>query len=159
MSLCFLTSPVLNKELQTVAEEFKHRAGHFYSKGWCQRRKRRADTLDVGCCVPICAMPDESHTARGNLHAALHPLCLSLAPPSPLCPEYQEQEHCILCYVIKAALHTHRGAERDNSRVGNPNNTVPCLLPDPSRSHQPIRGPTCTSPEEHRGTKAVGNTN
>lgn len=146
MSLHFLTSPVLNKELQTVTEEFKHRAGHFYSKDWCQRRRGRADTVDVGSCVPICAVPNESHTVPGNLQAALHPLSLSLAPPSS---EYQEQEHCTLCYVIKEALHTHRGAQSGNSKMGNPNNTLPCLLT--YRSHQPIRG---LPPKAQRSTGA-----
>lgn len=57
---------------------------------------------------------------------------------------------CILLgYVVKACLRTHRGAQRDNGRLGTPTDALPQLLPGHPRRHQPIKGP---APQAQRST-------
>ena len=50
----------------------------------------------------------------------------------------------LLGYVMKACLHTHKGAQRDNGRWGTPNHTLPSYSQTHHRSHQPIK---CPSPQ------------
>lgn len=115
MSLCFLTSPVLNKELQTVAEQFKHCAGQRLVSG----EGRRCWHSGCGSCVPAA-----QSLMKGNAAAALHPVPLSLhhqtrCAPGPRAP-------CTVL-VTRAALRPPRGAQRGDGRVGNTNRTLPCL--------------------------------
>ena len=42
--------------------------------------------------------------------------------------------------MTKARLHTHTGVQRDNSRWGSPNNTLPGYFHAYHRGHQPIKG-------------------
>ena len=49
---------------------------------------------------------------------------------------------------------THTKDQRGNGRWGNPNNTLPQLLPGPSQELSAHHRPISTRPEEHRGTKA-----
>lgn len=65
-------------------------------------------------------------------------------------------------YVIDARLHSLKGAQGDNGKLGvgwNLNNTLLLLLSGPSQEPSVYKRPMDTSPEEHRGTKAGGNPN
>lgn len=64
-------------------------------------------------------------------------------------------EEAFVWLCDKAHLHTYKGAQRQNSRKANLNNTLLGYNQAYHRSHQPIS----ISSEEHRGTVAGGNTN
>lgn len=89
---------------------------------------------------------NESHIVPGNLQAALYPLSLSFT--TPLCPEYQEQEYCTLCYVTKALCtptEQHRGIMAEETQI------IPCSVY--SHAHTGVTSPTEAHLHKPRGSQ------